>query len=277
MSKSAKLAPTPTDSVVRNTAGKGSKQTTDDPMPDEKLHEFCDKHYNQLLPLMAEKVHQEKLQVVQARLTYGESSRRNSQTKEKTRLSESESCDKKMRSKKRRKPSPSTMSRGSYPSQSPSVFSMLKHGEPDSPRRRSPITTVFTRLGDREKNVSTRLGERERGVFSRLRRESTSRHRQTSAKRDASVVRDPNHRRREARNLVRSYVNCSSERQREIKREWDATDRANRRNPSQDEERYLSESENDGGGHWKSKKQKSTTDEEDLSQPWLTEIIITFT
>ncbi|GKE23745.1 hypothetical protein Tco_1435257 [Tanacetum coccineum] len=162
------------------------------------------------------------------------------------------------------------MSRGSYPSQSPSVFSMLKHGEPDSPRRRSPITTVFTSLGDREKNVSTRLGERERGVFSRLGRESTSRHRQTSAKRDASDVRDQNHRIREARNLVRSYVTCSSERQREIKREWDATDRANRRNPTQDEERYLSESENDGGGHWKSKKQKSTTDEEDLSQPWLT-------
>nr|GEY68007.1 reverse transcriptase domain-containing protein [Tanacetum cinerariifolium] len=39
-------------------------------MPDEELREFCDKHYNQLLPLMAEKVHLEKLQVVQSRLTY---------------------------------------------------------------------------------------------------------------------------------------------------------------------------------------------------------------
>ncbi|GKB80900.1 DOG1-like protein 4 [Tanacetum coccineum] len=68
----SKRAPTPADSVVRNTAGKGSKQTTDGPMPDEKLHEFYDKHYNQLLPLMAKKVHQEKLQAVQTRLTYGE-------------------------------------------------------------------------------------------------------------------------------------------------------------------------------------------------------------
>ncbi|GKC26904.1 hypothetical protein Tco_1034198 [Tanacetum coccineum] len=131
MSKLVERAPTPADFVVRNTAGKRSKQMSDGPMPDEKLCEICDKHYNQLLPL----------------------------TKEKTQLSESESCDKKIQSKKRRRPSPSTMSRGSHPSQSPSVFSRLKHGEPVSPRRKIlTSTTVFTRLGEREKNVFTRLG-----------------------------------------------------------------------------------------------------------------------
>ncbi|GJY93893.1 hypothetical protein Tco_0509675 [Tanacetum coccineum] len=35
-------------------------------------------------------------------------------------------------------------------------------------------TTVFTRLGEREKNVLTRLGEREKGVFTRLRPVNTS-------------------------------------------------------------------------------------------------------
>ncbi|GJV23589.1 hypothetical protein Tco_1376284 [Tanacetum coccineum] len=162
MSKSVKQAPTPVDSVVRNTAGKGSKRPTDGPMPDEELREFCDKHYNQLLPLMAEKVHQEKLQVVQTCLTYEESSRRNSQAKEKTHVSESESCDKKKRSKKRRKPSLSTTSRRSYPSQSPSVFSRMKHGEQSSPRQGSPSTTVFTRLGTRmqdERQVLEELKE----------------------------------------------------------------------------------------------------------------------
>ncbi|GJZ97707.1 hypothetical protein Tco_0670160 [Tanacetum coccineum] len=230
---------------------------------------------------MTEKVHQEKLQGVQTRLTYGESSQRNSQTREKTQLSQSESCDTKRRSKKSRKPNPSAMSRGYYPSQRPSVFSRLKQGEQSSSRPRSPISTMnFTRLGEREKNVFTWLEEREKGVFTCLRLGNTSRCKHASARRDVSTgraVRDPDRRIRKARNLVRSYVTCSSERQREIKREWDATDRANRRKPTQEEECYLSESENDGGGHWKSKKSKSTTNEEDLSQPWFYEETNPFT
>ncbi|GJR80484.1 reverse transcriptase domain-containing protein [Tanacetum coccineum] len=81
------------------------------------------------------------------------------------------------------------------------------------------------------KNVFTRLGEREKDVFSHLGPENTSRRRHASAKRHASAgrtTRDPDRRKREARNLVRSYVTCSSKRQREIEREWDAADRANR-------------------------------------------------
>ncbi|GKB19995.1 hypothetical protein Tco_0853918 [Tanacetum coccineum] len=185
MRKSLEHTPTLADSIVRNTSEKGSKQTTDGPMPDEKLHELCDKIYNQLLPLMAERVHQEKLQ--------------------------------------------------------------------GSPRRRSPVsTTVFARLGEREKNVFTQLGEREKDVFSCLGPKSTSHRRQASAKRDASTgraTRDPDRRKREAKNLIRSYVTCSSERQREIKREWYVADRANRKKSTQDEETYLFESENDGGGY----------------------------
>ncbi|GJY29062.1 hypothetical protein Tco_0404829 [Tanacetum coccineum] len=187
MSKSVERAPTPADSIVRNTAGKGSKQTTDGPpsfMLDEKL-----------------------------------------------------------------RPS----------------------------RQRSPTsTTVFTRLGERGKNVFTRLDEREKDAFSRLRYKNESRHRHTSARRhagDGRTTRDPDRRKREARNLVRSYVTCSSKRQREIKREWDTAGQANHKKSTLAEEEYFSESENDEGGHWKSnsKKPKSTTDEEDLSQPWICE------
>ncbi|GJV32952.1 reverse transcriptase domain-containing protein [Tanacetum coccineum] len=84
MSQPAEQTPTPANSAVRNTIGKGSKQTPDsDPghLPADKLREICDKHYNQILPIMAEKVHQEKLQSVQARLSFGESSRRHLQTR----------------------------------------------------------------------------------------------------------------------------------------------------------------------------------------------------
>ncbi|GJS73365.1 hypothetical protein Tco_0706206 [Tanacetum coccineum] len=159
MSQPSKQNPTPANFAVRNTVGKGSKQTPDsDPghLPADKLREICDKHYNQILPIMAEKVHQEKLQSVQARLSFGESSRRHSQTR----------------------------------------------GE-----------TIFSKLGEKKKDIHARLGP-----------EVAPRHRHASRRRNASVgtpAEDPNKRRKEARSLIRSYITCSSERQREIEREWD--------------------------------------------------------
>ncbi|GKC88559.1 hypothetical protein Tco_1149208 [Tanacetum coccineum] len=104
----------------------------------------------------------------------------------------------------------------------------------------------------KRKNVFTWLGEMEKDVFSRLRPENTPRHRHVSAKTHASVgrtARDPDLRKGEARNLVRT------------------------------EEEHLSENENDRGGHWKSKSKnpKSTTDEEGLYQPWLCEATDPFT
>ena len=64
--------PTPTQerSAVRNTSGKENGQGTNEPLPHEAIREFCDKHYDQFLPLMAEKVHQEKLRQVQTRLDF---------------------------------------------------------------------------------------------------------------------------------------------------------------------------------------------------------------
>ncbi|GKG50436.1 hypothetical protein Tco_0521536, partial [Tanacetum coccineum] len=40
---------------------------------------------------------------------------------------------------------------------------------------------------------------------------------------------DQNRGRKETRNLNRSYVTCSSKRQRKIEEEWDAADQANRK------------------------------------------------
>nr|GEV20340.1 reverse transcriptase domain-containing protein [Tanacetum cinerariifolium] len=102
MSEPVEQAQTPANSAVQDMSGKGSKQATEDKpgyLLEDRLQEICEKHYNQILPIMAEKVHKEKIQGVQTRLTYGESSRRNSQTQEETQLSELESCDRKRREK----------------------------------------------------------------------------------------------------------------------------------------------------------------------------------
>nr|GEV82354.1 reverse transcriptase domain-containing protein [Tanacetum cinerariifolium] len=72
----ANIVPTPTTSAVRNTVGKGNDQNLDRPAFDVALREYRDKYYHQLLPIIAEKVHQEKVQQeklkeVKARLNFG--------------------------------------------------------------------------------------------------------------------------------------------------------------------------------------------------------------
>ncbi|GJY33926.1 reverse transcriptase domain-containing protein [Tanacetum coccineum] len=65
MSNPADLIPSPPTSAVRNTVGKGNEKTLENPngsASDAALREYYDKHYHQLLPIIAEKVHQERAQ-----------------------------------------------------------------------------------------------------------------------------------------------------------------------------------------------------------------------
>ncbi|GJR68086.1 reverse transcriptase domain-containing protein [Tanacetum coccineum] len=81
---------------------------------------------------------------------------------------------------------------------------------------------------------------------------------------------DQNRGRKETRNPGRSYVTCSSKRQREIEEEWDSADQANRGRYAQTEDMCFSKSEHDDGRHWRSAlKKPRSIDEDDLSQHWL--------
>ncbi|GKE52828.1 hypothetical protein Tco_1487984 [Tanacetum coccineum] len=65
MSTRSGPSPTTNTSVVQNTVGRGkdkSQENLNEPASDAALREFCDKNYNQLLPILAEKMHQEKVQ-----------------------------------------------------------------------------------------------------------------------------------------------------------------------------------------------------------------------
>ncbi|GJR77809.1 hypothetical protein Tco_0090174 [Tanacetum coccineum] len=91
-------------------------------------------------------------------------------------------------------------------------------------------------------------GERERDVDSHLGPKNAPHRRHARDQRRDNTRRaaeNSDRRRKEVRNLVRSYVTCSSERQREIEREWDTVDRADCIKPTQTEETYISESEHD--------------------------------
>nr|GEV51153.1 reverse transcriptase domain-containing protein [Tanacetum cinerariifolium] len=90
MSEPSELNLCPSTSAVRNTVGKGNEQISKNPNRlafDAALLEYRDKHYHQLLPITAEKVHQEKVQQeklkeVKARLNFEGCSKRNSKVRE---------------------------------------------------------------------------------------------------------------------------------------------------------------------------------------------------
>ncbi|GJU74212.1 reverse transcriptase domain-containing protein [Tanacetum coccineum] len=141
MSNHERTTPSQPTSAVRNTVGRGKEPATQDrggPASDAALREYCDKNYNQLLPIMAEKFNQEKeksekLKELKSRLNF-------------------EGC-----------------SGTSWRSRSPrtSVFSRIRRERSRSPRQRSKEGGVFKRLGSRGKSVSARSDSYSRNSHSK--------------------------------------------------------------------------------------------------------------
>nr|GEW71801.1 reverse transcriptase domain-containing protein [Tanacetum cinerariifolium] len=205
MSNHEQTAPSQPTSAVRNTVGKRKEPTPQDqgrPTSDTTLREYCDKNYNQLLPIIAEKLNQEKerndkLKEVKSWLNFEERYRTSWYSESRT-MSNREY-------KRRHRPRHSRSPR-------PSVFSRIKRDRSRSPRQNSREKGgVFKRLGNRGKSVSARSDSHSRHSYSR-------------------------------------YTEA------------------------------LSESEDSGGGHWKSrsKRKKLSKKEDDLSQPWVCEEIDPF-
>ncbi|GKD37906.1 reverse transcriptase domain-containing protein [Tanacetum coccineum] len=137
-------------SVVRNTLGKELvPQDPGKPIFDEALREYCDRNYHQILPIIVEKVHQEKaqqekLKAVKARLNFEETSRH----------SESGTPIRRRDLKERLGP---RYVRGRSGSPEP------RRGRSESPKKKgSERKTVFKKL---EKGVFHRLRDKGKSVF----------------------------------------------------------------------------------------------------------------
>ncbi|GJS55050.1 hypothetical protein Tco_0628412 [Tanacetum coccineum] len=226
--------------AVRNTLGKEQiSQDMDKSPSDAALREYCDKNYHQLLPIIAEKVHQEKVQqeklkAVKACLNFEEVS----QHSELGIPSEIRDLRNRLGSRRIR-----GVSRSPEP----------RRGRLESPRKRdSERKTVFKRL---EKGVFHRLGDKGKIV---------------SAHSDDS-------RRQSYHNSRRDIKSCyQSSRSRGT---YPASEKHHNKRASSHRTEALSESEGSAGGHWKSrsKKQRSSIKDDDLSQPWVCEEIDPFT
>ncbi|GKB28578.1 hypothetical protein Tco_0867979 [Tanacetum coccineum] len=221
--------PQPT-SVVRNTLGKELvPHDPGKPISDEALLKYCDKNYHQILPIIAEKVHQEKaqqekLKAVKARLNFEETSHH----------SESGTPIKRIGLKERLGPR-YVRSRSGSPEP--------RRGRSESPKKKGPERkAVFKRL---EKGVFHRLGDKGKSVS----------------------VHSDDSRRRSYYSSRRDTESChQSSRSRATK---SASERRYNKRASSRRTEELSESEGSAGGHWKSKlKRAKSSIEDDLSQPW---------
>ncbi|GJT26157.1 hypothetical protein Tco_0906432 [Tanacetum coccineum] len=146
-------------SVVRNTLGKEqAPQDLARLIFDEALREYCDKNYHQILSIIAkknhqEKVQQEKLKAVKARLNFENTSRHFESGTSSTRRSLKERLGPRYARSMSGSPEP-------------------RRGHSKSPREKGPERrTVFKRL---EKGVFHRLGDKEKNVSAHSR---DSRHR----------------------------------------------------------------------------------------------------
>ncbi|GKD45537.1 hypothetical protein Tco_1270182 [Tanacetum coccineum] len=155
------------------------------PTFDAALREYCDRNYHQLLPIIAEKVQQEKLKAVKARLNFEE-------------VSQHSELGTPSRRRDLRKRLNSRLIRSTSGSPAP------RRGRSESPRKRDPEKkTVFKRL---EKGVFHRLGDKEKSIFAHLndsRRQSyhnsrryTESHYQSSHSRGTELSSEKHHNKR---------------------------------------------------------------------------------
>nr|GEV95418.1 reverse transcriptase domain-containing protein [Tanacetum cinerariifolium] len=199
------------------------------PAFDAALREYCDRNYHQLLPIIAEKVHQEKvhqekLNVVKARLNFEDPS----QHSESGTPSRRRGLKERLGSRHVR-----SMSRSPEP----------RRGHSESPRKRGlKRKTVFKRL--------------EKGVFHRLRDKGKS----TSAHSNDSRHRSYH----SSHGYTESCYQNSRSRETEL-----ASKKRHNKSASSRRMEALSKNEDSAGGHWKSKpKRQKSSVEDDISQPW---------
>ncbi|GJY43154.1 hypothetical protein Tco_0431367 [Tanacetum coccineum] len=226
-------------SVVRNTLGKEPlSQDPGRPISDEALREYCDRNYHQILPIIAEKVHQEKVQqeklkAVKARLNFEETSHHSESRTPirrmglKERLGPRYVCNRSRSTEPRRGRSELPKKKGS---ERKAVFKSLEKG-------------VFHRLGDKGKSVSVYSDDSRRRSYHSSHMDTESCH-QSSRSRTTEPA------------FERRYNKRTSSRR----------------------TKKLSKSEGSAEGHWKSKvKRPKSSVEDDLSQPWVCEETDPFT
>ncbi|GJZ97020.1 reverse transcriptase domain-containing protein [Tanacetum coccineum] len=225
-----------------------------DATPRVNIQDFCEEYYEDILPVIMDKIRRDKRKEVHARLDFGESP------------------------KKRR------IREGSQNSSARTL----------SARYRNPSERlkVRDRLRYNDRHVLDRLGHRRQSAFDRL--SDTYSPSTTKSGPDRANSRDRSHSRSRpnrdrprsrdcSRGVEESYDNTRSSYGTGTKHGYHSRDRdrsryVKRGRESESPLSRVSESGTSDGGHWKSKsKRHKSTDEDDLAVPWICEEVDPFT
>ncbi|GJU79795.1 reverse transcriptase domain-containing protein [Tanacetum coccineum] len=258
---SATANTTPIVTTVTKSTNKEKTPKEADAAPRVNILDFCEEHYEDILPVIMDKIRRDKRKEVHTRLDFGENTKKSRRMKEGSQNLIAETFS----------------ARYCNPSERPKIRECLKNNDGNvfgrlGHRRQS----AFERLSDTYSPSTTKSGPDR--ANSRDRSHSRGRpHRQDSSSRDRHRSRDCSH------GVEESYGNtCSSyrtgARHGYHSRDKDCSRSMKRGRVSESPLSRVSESGTSDGGHWKStSKRHKPTDEEDLAVPWTCEEVDPFT
>ncbi|GJR29150.1 reverse transcriptase domain-containing protein [Tanacetum coccineum] len=253
---------TPIVTTVTKTATKKKTPKETDAAPRVNILDFCEKHYEDILLIIMDKIRRDKRKEVHTRLDFGDNTKRSRRMKEGSQNSSAGTLSARYRN----------------PSERPKVRDRLKDNDGN----------VFGRLGRQRQSVFDRLSDTyspstTKSGPDRASSKDHSHNRGHPHKRDSSLSRDRPRSRDRSRSIKESYDNtCSSYRTGAShgyhSRDKDRSRIMKKGRESESPLSRVSESGTSDGGHWKSKsKRHKPTDEDDLAVPWSCEEVDPFT
>ncbi|GJY03153.1 reverse transcriptase domain-containing protein [Tanacetum coccineum] len=259
---SAMANTTPIVTTVTKTATKEKTPKETDAAPRVNILDFCEEHYEEILPVIMDKIRRDKRKEVHTRLDFGDNTKKSRRMREGSQNSSAGTL-----SARYRNPSGRLKVRDRLEDNDGNVFGRLGH------RRQS----AFDRLSDTYSPSTTKSGP------DRTSSRDHSHSRGRPHRRDSSLSRDRPRSRDRSRGIEESYGNtCSSYRTRaghgHHSRDRGRSRIMKRGRESESPLSRVSESGTSDGGHWKSKsKRHKPTDEDDLAVPWSCEEVDPFT
>ncbi|GKD09057.1 hypothetical protein Tco_1188742 [Tanacetum coccineum] len=232
--------------IVTTVTKTTNKEKASDAAPRVNIQDFCEEHYEDILPIIMKKARRDKRKEVQTRLNFGENSKRTRRERENSLNSRAENPPARFHPERSR-------TRG---------------------RERRDDRNVFSRLSHRRKSVHERLSDTYLGPGRTDSRDPS--HSRGHSHRGPFHIRERSQTEDRPRGTEESYGDTCSQgtttkyknRSRNVKR-WRESESPSSRG---------SKSSTSNGGHWKSRtKRRKLAYEDDLAEPWTCEDVDPFT
>ncbi|GJW88009.1 hypothetical protein Tco_0163349 [Tanacetum coccineum] len=250
---------TPVITTVKNTNGREKTPRETDIAPQASIQEFCEKHYDDILPIIMEKVCHDKRKGLQSRLDFGDTPKR---------------------ARRIRSDSPSPGDRNS-----PARYYHMREKSKTEARRKDEAMSVFNRLSHRKRSAFERLSNTYSPSTTKSGPSNTtprdcSHGKNPTDSRNRSSDRSRSRTRSHLRGVKESYGDTYSSqrtRPRDRSRNNDHHRSMKKKRGNESPSSWASVSSSSNGAHQRPRRRHESTDEEDLAVPWTCEDVNPFT